>query len=107
MNRKDIRLPEYDYSRAGAYFVTVCSQNREPLFWEKSGDGTPVGADIIRPQAGDGAPVGQGLCPCLRLSKNLVEFHREAVKESEICFCRRHVRRQKHFSGRKRASCPL
>lgn len=42
--RKSIRLKTYDYSTAGAYFVTVCAQNREPLFW------TAVGADIIRPQ---------------------------------------------------------
>lgn len=58
MERKNARLSGYDYSRAGAYFVTVCSRSREPLFWENSGDGAPVGADIIRPQAGDGAPVG-------------------------------------------------
>jgi putative transposase len=29
-----IRLPEYDYSQAGAYFVTVCTQNRGCLFGE-------------------------------------------------------------------------
>ncbi len=27
-NRKQIRLPDYDYSAPGAYFVTVCTQNR-------------------------------------------------------------------------------
>ena len=26
--RKRIRLPDYDYSSPGAYFVTVCTQNR-------------------------------------------------------------------------------
>lgn len=31
-NRRSIRLKGYDYSRAGAYFVTVCAQNRECLF---------------------------------------------------------------------------
>jgi uncharacterized protein (TIGR00252 family) len=30
--RKTPRLSEYDYSRQGAYFVTVCVQNREGLF---------------------------------------------------------------------------
>jgi len=30
--RRSIRLREYDYSRTGAYFVTVCTQNRECLF---------------------------------------------------------------------------
>lgn len=50
MNRRAVRLPDYDYSQCGAYFVTVCSRNREPLFWENPGeDGAPVGADNIRP----------------------------------------------------------
>ncbi len=31
-HRRSIRLRGYDYSQAGAYFVTVCTQNRECLF---------------------------------------------------------------------------
>lgn len=31
-NRKQIRLPDYDYSANGAYFVTVCTKNRRNLF---------------------------------------------------------------------------
>lgn len=31
-NRRSIRLQGYDYSRAGAYFVTVCAYNRRCLF---------------------------------------------------------------------------
>ena len=38
--RKNIRLKNYDYSEAGAYFVTICTKNREMLF-------APVGADSI------------------------------------------------------------
>ncbi len=33
-HRRSIRLPSYDYSQAGAYFVTICVQNRECLFGE-------------------------------------------------------------------------
>ena len=33
-HRRSIRLRVYDYSQAGAYFVTVCAQGREPLFGE-------------------------------------------------------------------------
>ena len=29
--RKPNRLLEYDYSETGAYFITVCTKNREPL----------------------------------------------------------------------------
>lgn len=31
-HRRSIRLQGYDYTRAGAYFVTMCTQNRERLF---------------------------------------------------------------------------
>jgi len=32
--RRSIRLPRYDYSRAGFYFVTICVRNKECLFGE-------------------------------------------------------------------------
>jgi putative transposase len=31
-NRKSIRLPGYDYAKAGAYFVTIYTKDRECLF---------------------------------------------------------------------------
>ncbi len=40
--RKKMRLQGYDYSRAGAYFVTICTKNRQELLWD-------VGARIARP----------------------------------------------------------
>ena len=42
--RKPIRIENYDYSSPGAYFITVCTANREKIFWNG------VGANIIRPQ---------------------------------------------------------
>ena len=42
--RKPNRLPEYDYSRAGYYFITVCTKDKEPLLWLPS-----VGATCGRP----------------------------------------------------------
>ena len=42
--RKSIRIEGYDYSTPGAYFITVCTANREKIFWNS------VGADIIRPK---------------------------------------------------------
>ena len=32
--RKSLRLKDYDYSRSGAYFVTICTQDRLCLFGE-------------------------------------------------------------------------
>ncbi|MEG1559717.1 MAG: hypothetical protein RR398_02520, partial [Clostridia bacterium] len=48
--RKKIRLEGYDYSSGGAYFMTICTYNRERIL-----------GDIN---------VGQGLCSCRRPSKN-------------------------------------
>ena len=43
--RKQVRLQDYDYSIAGAYFVTICTQNKSHLF------GNIVGATLRgRPQ---------------------------------------------------------
>jgi putative transposase len=42
--RKQIRLPDYDYSQNGAYFVTICTRNKEHLLWD-----TAVGTAIGRP----------------------------------------------------------
>src|ERR1041384_7509268 len=34
-HRRSIRLKDYDYSQDGAYFITICTQNRECLFGEE------------------------------------------------------------------------
>ena len=33
--RKQIRIVDYDYSTPGAYFITVCTANREKRFWSE------------------------------------------------------------------------
>lgn len=33
-HRRSIRLRHYDYASEGAYFVTICAQNRECLYGE-------------------------------------------------------------------------
>ena len=40
-NRRQIRLKNYNYSENGAYFVTICSKNKEGLFGKVVGDGIP------------------------------------------------------------------
>ncbi|PIX48030.1 MAG: transposase, partial [Armatimonadetes bacterium CG_4_8_14_3_um_filter_66_20] len=37
-HRRSIRLPEYDYSTPGAYFVTICTQDRQCLFGDITDD---------------------------------------------------------------------
>jgi len=40
--RKPNRLSEYDYSQNGAYFVTICTQDRQKTLSSIVGDGSPV-----------------------------------------------------------------
>ena len=40
--RKINRIPEYDYSTSGAYFVTICTKERKHLLCDIVGDGFPV-----------------------------------------------------------------
>ena len=42
--RKPNRLKAFDYSQPNAYFITICTKNKEMLFWEN------VGASIARPE---------------------------------------------------------
>ena len=42
--QKPSRLPDFDYSTPGAYFITICTKDRHNLFW------VDVGASIARPQ---------------------------------------------------------
>ncbi len=42
--RRPNRLPNYNYSTPGAYFVTICTKDHKCLFWDI------VGASIARPQ---------------------------------------------------------
>jgi len=34
--RKNLRLLDYDYSTNGAYFITICVENKRPLLWDPS-----------------------------------------------------------------------
>ena len=53
--RKDIRMKNYDYSSPGAYFITICAENRKNYFWNGNLDINTfswqfVGANCVRPQ---------------------------------------------------------
>ena len=38
-HRRSIRIKEYDYSKEGMYFVTICTQNREEILSKIVGAG--------------------------------------------------------------------
>ena len=80
-NRRPTRIEEYDYSTAGAYFITVCTANRKKLFWQS------VGVDIIRPQMVPLSVIGtileQGILQ--------IETHYENVVIDKYCIMPDHV----------------
>ena len=55
-NRKTTRLPGYDYSTEGAYFLTLCTENRQCLLSRIVGTGVPDG-----PCTHNSPPVGTGV----------------------------------------------
>ena len=81
IERKQIRIENYDYSTPGAYFITICTANRAPLFWNA------VGADTIRPQnlplSAMGKTVEQGILQ--------VSDHYENVFVDKYCIMPDHV----------------
>jgi putative transposase len=68
-HRRSIRLPRYDYSKAGVYFITVCTYNKECFF------GEIIGATGGRPTGGrpnDGHPTNDlptGIHPEMQLNQ--------------------------------------
>ena len=57
--RKAMRLPRWDYSAPGAYFITICTRERKNLFRDiHTAPDEAVGADIIRPQTAPDEAVG-------------------------------------------------
>ncbi len=81
--RKQIRIKDFDYSTAGAYFVTVCTRNRDKILWQP----VVVGADNIRPKSIPLSTVGeiveQGI---LQISE-----HYKSVTVDKYCIMPDHI----------------
>lgn len=43
MRRKQVRLPDFDYSSPGAYFITICVKDRRPILSEVSDSAVVLG----------------------------------------------------------------
>ena len=50
--RKQIRIEDYDYSAPGAYFVTICTANREKILWKDGRGELCSPAKIVLSNAG-------------------------------------------------------
>lgn len=69
--RKRIRLKDFDYSNNGAYFITICSYNKEFIF-------AKIDNTI-------NTSVGQGLCSCRNLANENTE---NPTVGQRLCSCR-------------------
>lgn len=80
--RKKLRLEGYDYARCGAYFVTICTKERQMLFWKG------VGANCVRPGAAPPlSPMGEVV---RREILRLDEIYEE-VQVENYCIMPNHV----------------
>ena len=70
--RKTIRLENYDYGQNGAYFITICVQNRLPILAEISE--LPVGASIARPCSSIANMAGEQCSPLRTVEVKLSEL---------------------------------
>ena len=84
--RKLNRLENYDYSRNGLYFITICTKNRVPYLSEITEDPLFVGADIIRPII-NLTNIGK----ILDYSINEIKNHYENVSVMKYCIMPDHV----------------
>ncbi|MBQ2739814.1 MAG: transposase [Oscillibacter sp.] len=67
------RLAGYDYSQQGVYFLTVCTKDKSPIFWNLSLIDTAVGATCGRPP--------------LSLTGKLVEQELQRLEAIYPCVC--------------------
>jgi len=70
MERKALRLPSYDYSRAGVYFLTLCAKDKAPLFGKVCVGGGALDAPKVELSA-YGAVVERWIADCTDKYENL------------------------------------
>ena len=69
--RKPTRLKNFDYSTAGAYFITVCTKNRREIL-------SRVGADVL------GGPNGVALLPYGKIAEKYIRQFSEFYENITI-----------------------
>jgi len=79
--RKPTRIENYDYSLPGAYFITICTANREKIFWNN------VGADTIRPQNLPLSHIGK----IVELSILQIAEHYKNISVDKFCIMPDHI----------------
>ena len=89
--RKQIRLKNYDYSENGAYFITICSKNREPLFGKIVRDGIP---DVPLTDCDDNGNIFVKLSDVWRTIQETIEYidgHNENIEIEKYVIMPNHI----------------
>ena len=71
--RKPNRLKNYDYSNPGAYFITICTCNREEILWQT------VGANNVRP-----LPFDENLSEYGQIVNKYIKYIHEKYKNVSV-----------------------
>ena len=92
--RKNIRLKGYDYSQAGLYFVTVCTNFKEKILWQDV-----KGDEVIL------SPIGKAVDECI----NFIDENYENVVVDKYCIMPNHIHLiiDLGLSESRRGSLPL
>ena len=81
--RKKNRIQDFDYGKVGAYFVTLCIENRKPVLWNMDA----VGAATCRPQSVALSHLGE----TIDIAINQIPTHYSNVKVDHYCIMPNHI----------------
>lgn len=81
--RKKNRIQDFDYGKVGAYFVTICIENRKPVLWNMDA----VGAATCRPQSVALSHLGE----TIDIAINQIPTHYSNVKVDHYCIMPNHI----------------
>lgn len=92
--RKSIRLKGYDYSQAGLYFVTICTNFKEKILWQEV-----TNDEVIL------SPIGKAVEDCIKF----IDENYENVVIDKYCIMPNHIHLiiDLGFSESRRGSLPL
>ena len=86
--RKKIRMENFDYSTASAYFITICTADRRPILWNDFENCVHnVGADIIRPNKLPLSSIGKLVDDAIKQ----ISEHYDNVTVDKYCIMSDHI----------------
>lgn len=79
--RKQNRIPDYDYGSEGAYFVTICTADRKPIF-RSPGNGKAINEDV--PELTEFGKIAE-------TAIKQIEAHYQTIRLDKYCIMPDHI----------------